>query len=89
MINSFIYKIFAFLCWGLCALVGMIALRVGLELCKVLIIVLPDYNRLTAGQLGEFTGNGIAALVAFILIFFGAKFLFRKGKWLWNFSQLK
>jgi hypothetical protein len=67
----------------------MIALRVGVNLCNVLIIVLPNINRLTAGQLGEYTGTGIAALVGFILIGLVAKVLFRKGKWLWSYSELK
>jgi hypothetical protein len=89
LLNPIIYKFFAILSWALCAIIGFVALRSGLELGNLGFIILKNYQRIEAYRLGEYTAMGFGILVGFVLAFFGARFLFQKGKWFWAYAELE
>lgn len=89
MLNSVIYKFFAILCWATCAIIGFIALRFGLEIGRLGFILWNNFERLDAYQQGEYSAMGFGTMIGFVLTFLGARFLFQKGKWFWEYAEFK
>lgn len=66
----------------------MLALRALIAIAKICILVVSNLKDIEAAKLGELTGQGIAVLIGFLIAFVISRFLFRKGKWFWEYSLL-
>ncbi len=84
--NEIIHKVASVVFFLLAGIVFSLTLRCGLLLIGVISSGIRHFNALENYQLGRLFGEGIASLIGFILLGLVSKFLFKKGKWFWEFS---